>query len=352
MLAMTRLRTMRRNGINYFNPRDVHQAKKDQYWLMTGQLLVGDRKLRAADTKDLVKVKAAFAKLSADEKGKILLQQRRELIRAQMNDPKQAELVNPLSWSFLRNGLDLLDKKGTLFSTYQNVSHSYKRKSIAGIFGKEDRLYLPMNQFLRYPIGKFSLTEKAQAKDEMIVLSRNAYDLARMSTQREWTSCMSMTGGNYDDYVPQDIKQGTLVAYVVDGPGKNPEAVDWNIAHPSTRCLFKPSYDNQGKVVYQRDSLFGARNNPFKHAANFLNREWFSRAGVVGKEYRLSELYNEGISRSFTFSEDHKPQKFGTEDVNQFAENLADFILEDRAASGLLRWSQREKIFPDKWAVA
>lgn len=66
----------------------------------------------------------------------------------------------------------------------------------------------------------------------MIVISKNPWDIARMSTNRAWFSCMAADRENFR-YVPQDVEQGTLIAYMVS---EN----DPNIHYPFSRVLIKP----------------------------------------------------------------------------------------------------------------
>ena len=66
-----------------------------------------------------------------------------------------------------------------------------------------------------------------------IVISNHAYDIAGMSTNRDWTSCMNIIGGECKEYVEKDIEFGTLVCYIIDKK-------DTNIEHPYGRILIKP----------------------------------------------------------------------------------------------------------------
>lgn len=66
-----------------------------------------------------------------------------------------------------------------------------------------------------------------------IVISNHAYDIAGMSTNRDWTSCMNIINGDNKVYVKHDIQYGTLVAYIIDKK-------DTNIQHPYGRILIKP----------------------------------------------------------------------------------------------------------------
>lgn len=66
-----------------------------------------------------------------------------------------------------------------------------------------------------------------------ICISRHPYDIASMSTNRGWTSCMNLYDGSNREYVVSDVKLGSLIAYVIK---KN----DKNINNPTSRLLIKP----------------------------------------------------------------------------------------------------------------
>ena len=66
-----------------------------------------------------------------------------------------------------------------------------------------------------------------------IVFSKHSYDIAGMSTDRGWTSCMNIYKGSNKRYIQYDIKEGTIVAYLIKEP-------DFNINNPTARLTIKP----------------------------------------------------------------------------------------------------------------
>lgn len=74
----------------------------------------------------------------------------------------------------------------------------------------------------------------------LVVISRKADDIARMSVNRGWLSCMTQQGGKFDR-IYDDIKQGALIAYLVRE--RDPEIYD-----PLARILIKP-YEKAGIPV-------------------------------------------------------------------------------------------------------
>lgn len=99
---------------------------------------------------------------------------------------------------------------------------------------------------------KFANDKSRQASKEaeyFCVISRHPYDIAGMSTDRGWTSCMNLETGGNRRYVPADVREGTLVAYLV----KN---TDKNINSPSARMLIKPFVD----IADPKTIAFGIEN--------------------------------------------------------------------------------------------
>lgn len=100
-------------------------------------------------------------------------------------------------------------------------------------------------------LNKFN-TDKAREGTKatyMVVISRHPYDLGGMSTDRGWTSCMNLKSGINKHYVPLDIKEGSVVAYVTT-------VDDVNLQNPSGRVLLKPFVDILGTPVVH----FGIEN--------------------------------------------------------------------------------------------
>lgn len=193
-------------------------------------------------------------------------------------DPEQ------VSWIIYRQ----LENKGYIIDDY-----------IKGIAAKKD------DPKRKVKIGKLLSPEalqifandprRASSKNKHIcVISRHPYDIAGMSTDRGWTSCMNLDrcgdadewtvdfghddeydgeweGGyeeehDYSWYIPLDIEHGTLVAYAVREDDKN-------IQNPVCRVAIKPfvnSYDPEIVHFGIDESVYGAEVHGFVDAV----RKW------------------------------------------------------------------------------
>ena len=75
----------------------------------------------------------------------------------------------------------------------------------------------------------------------MVVISRDPQKIGEMSSGQQWHSCMADDGVNFH-YVQDDIKHGTLVAYLVSKD-------DPYARYPLMRQLIKPFHDDQGNTL-------------------------------------------------------------------------------------------------------
>ena len=138
-------------------------------------------------------------------------------------------------------------------------------------------------------------------KDLMIVISRHPYDIAGMSTDRGWTSCMNLKTGCNKGYVPREIKTGTLVAYLI-------KKSDPNIEKPIARLLLKPYIDDTGTIYLGIDAaVYGTAAAGFKETVEkWLNSVQSDKTGIFTLStdvYRDADLKDIIVKGEFTFEE-------------------------------------------------
>ncbi len=98
--------------------------------------------------------------------------------------------------------------------------------------------------FVEDPIRK-----QGRGSDLLVCVSRHPYDVAGADTNRDWENCMTIgTGANYR-YLIHDVKEGSLVAYLIKSDDKN-------INKPIANCAIKPYINSKDKsdVILLRDS--------------------------------------------------------------------------------------------------
>lgn len=131
-----------------------------------------------------------------------------------------------------------------------------------------------------------------------ICLSMHPYDIAGMSTGRGWTSCMNLDDGINREYVDADVKQHTLVAYMID-------TSDRDIKRPLSRTLLKRFYGtNKRHFFYHVEKTYPDRNVPFlmsvqEFANENLNKILMGEDGLNGMYSIQSDLYTDTQSNIF-----------------------------------------------------
>ena len=124
-----------------------------------------------------------------------------------------------------------------------------------------------------------------------VVISRHPYDVASISTGRDWTSCTNLgakgtkhpeTGG-YSQTVPFGIQYGTIVAYCI-------RADDGNIRHPICRASIMPfiNTNDPDDIVLDltsREDAYGKWPAGF----GYVLRKWLNMVnrGNKGGEYKI-----------------------------------------------------------------
>ena len=96
---------------------------------------------------------------------------------------------------------------------------------------------------------------KQKAGALSVVISRHPYDVAGMSTDRGWTSCMNLIDGVNKHYVAKDVKEGSLIAYLVDSN-------DLNIQSPKARILMRV-FKAKGKIGLFPSGVYGTASDAF-----------------------------------------------------------------------------------------
>ena len=146
----------------------------------------------------------------------------------------------------------------------------------------------------------------AQCEEYKVVISRHPYDIAGMSTDRNWWSCMHLgtQGINYKTkeegsnarFIKGDIKEGSVIAYLICSNDKHKNG-KYAIKKPFARILMKPhvSLDDEGNrsYAYTIGMTYGA---PIPEFYEFIEK-WIKdelNKNAEGKEFhRPKTLYRD-----------------------------------------------------------
>lgn len=163
----------------------------------------------------------------------------------------------------------------------------------------------------------------ASTKPKQIVITRNRYDVAGMSTGRGWRSCMHMEDGINRHYLPADMQQGTLTAYVATvAEPKAGEAPKDVLESPIGRINLKRFDSSRGDTIFRPEaSSYGTIPTNFKKNV----REWAEKnypisAGIYTKD---ASLYNDDGNNVII----EQPEKLHAKEASDFAIKSADDIM-------------------------
>lgn len=145
----------------------------------------------------------------------------------------------------------------------------------------------------------------ASKSQKQIVITRNKYDVAGMSTGRGWSSCMNMVDGCNKHYLPHDIQQGTLTAYLT-------HKGDDGVTKPIGRINLK-RFDSSDHTIFRpENSAYGTTPKGFKQAVHdWANNNYESKPGIYLKH---ASLYNDdGKNVKFEKVEQIAPSEYSSQ---------------------------------------
>ena len=157
-------------------------------------------------------------------------------------------------------------------------------------------------------------------KSYYLVFSKHSYDIAGMSTDRGWTSCMNLYGGMNNKYIQYDIQEGTLVVYLVSED-------DLNITNPSARISIKPfvNSNDSNDVYYQPENrVYGTAPAAFEETVNNLIDS--VQPGKEGLFRLIDTLYCDSTTQVVKFSDPDIAKK-----VNELISNKQQATTVDEA---------------------
>jgi hypothetical protein len=186
-----------------------------------------------------------------------------------------------------------------------------------------------------------------KTKTYYIVFSKHAYDIAGMSTNRGWSSCMNLYQGINSHYLQYDVTDGTMIAYLVAND-------DLNITRPIARVAIKPfvNTDDATDVFYEpEEKVYGTPPLTFLEVLNKIIND--AQPGKTGRFKMVDTLYCDS-KRQVT--------KYGTANIEQLVANMIKrkqvatttdevyYILDNYTTydgGGSLQFSDADKLYVD-----
>jgi len=158
------------------------------------------------------------------------------------------------------NGWDVTPesyRQGLAFRDYTTTTGETKKRSIkigkllqttydkAMKSEKDQNKRAELSSMYQYALTLFNKSESRKARrssDMMIAISQNPHDIAKMTTGRNWTSCMRLTNRREDVFC--EVEDGGLIAYLV-------QKDDEDIEKPLARVLIRRYENEDGNSIAQ-----------------------------------------------------------------------------------------------------
>jgi hypothetical protein len=162
------------------------------------------------------------------------------LVQSETKGPIQSTIEKFL----VKNGYEILDyTKGICkFGSAKNPS------KIGQVLTRLEKEHPEAKELMKSFVE--DATRKVQNKaDLMVVISRHPYDIAGQDTGRKWTNCMTLETGENATYLFSDIKEGSLISYLIN---KN----DKNITNPIANSAIKPfiNVEDDADIILLKDN--------------------------------------------------------------------------------------------------
>lgn len=195
-------------------------------------------------------------------------------------------------------------KIGTMYSNIKKYLSKHpdfeeiasKTPSRKLVFLNIDTLETEYHKILEYLSQ--AITETIEDTYE-VVISRHPYDIAGMSTDRNWSSCVDLRGGSNRHYIISSIMSAHLVAYLI-------KKADKNINRPLARMLLKPyvldgeemNFDpdnpnwwlETSQIYYDGSDIARATKEMFrKTVKKWVNQNWNRKYGRRKSTYNISK---------------------------------------------------------------
>lgn len=219
-----------------------------------------------------------------------------------IENPKVSEVEIEIGKFLSDNGWDLVD----YMDGKARFGESKNTKRIGQVLAQlernaDDEKKLTIKRLIKL-FGEDPLRKQGKGSKYLVCISRHPYDVAGADTNRKWENCMTIgTGQNYR-YLIHDVREGSLVAYLIDKDDKD-------IKSPVANCAIKPYINSVDKsdIILMRDSK--TYPQPYPDFENTVS-SWLDE--VNGKKegiYCLNpKLYKDTLGSSYINIKDLTPQ--------------------------------------------
>ena len=223
----------------------------------------------------------------------------------------------------------------------QNISHEdYKQGYTNDRYGRRVKIgaLLQKSKAPTELINSFANDSTRQLKKQTglhVQVTRSAAGVAgQTSGGQSWEneSCKNFSNGSNKSYLKHEVQHGTVVSYLRNHHG-----------HELARITFQPHHDENGNVIYKRNSYYGPRVKEFEQHANELESKLSQPNAPKNSVYSIhSKVYNDS-----NFSQSLHPD-LKSEDLDQYFSHKDENIRKSAANHPNATSEQLHKALNDK----
>jgi hypothetical protein len=190
--------------------------------------------------------------------------------------------------------------------------------------------------------------EEMNTSNQVIVITRDKYEAAEVSTNKQWSSCLNLGGGwngldklNQDrgvnaHYLVRDVAIGCIAAYLID---KN----DTELDNPIARLSIKPFINNNdpSKVALGvHDTVYHRNGRPYPEVFKTIIHQWANDINSSNELEGVFELhpdaYNYGEFKDVNLKQYHGKSKKDRDTFEKYENNVTQVPDELRTFGYLL----------------
>ena len=172
------------------------------------------------------------------------------------------------------------------------ISHEdYKAGKTRDKYGREVKIGSMLQKSKADPklVNQFANDSTRQLKSQnnlTVHVTRSAAGVAGQTSRgQSWEneSCKNFENGSNRDYLHNEVKHGTVVAYLKNHHG-----------HELARATFQPYHNNRGQVIYRHDSYYGPKVKEFQDHVKGLEKRLSDSHEPNASTYKIHpDVYND-----------------------------------------------------------
>lgn len=221
----------------------------------------------------------------------------------------------------------LVTKKGFVKPEFKSIGAILQETNGSEKIGKFQHNGETIEKPLLKGFNEDPVRQNKNNSDLQLVISRHPHDVAGMSTNRGWRSCMTMPGENDSGgcnvhYLKDDLKHKTMVAYLT-------RKGDDDVERPLARVAIKRFTNNNGHDIWRPEGkIYGTAPDAMVSTVHKLtasyypmhdNSEYFKHHDLYNDSHRTLDKNEDNVYNSNRSPvDDYNPKEVFSSKINEF----------------------------------